>query len=179
MGVLRRILPVTLSAYMSVVAGCSDSSQAPTLFVGHAIGEGSGAWATHEPNQAIDPLSRCQQIIRSPLLEQSLPSAQKCRAFVDGGSYVIDIKESDQPSEKVFQFANWQVAVIILKYAGGERSRVVKEFDSRFSSGVPGQSWRAIGGEIIEIRPIEQLELFTGTPDASDAFLVVVSAGSK
>jgi hypothetical protein len=116
-------------------------------------------------------------MLRSPLLEQSLPSAKKCRDFVNSGSYTIDSKKSGQPTERVFQFANWRVSLIVLKYSSGERSRVVKEFDSRFSSSVPGQSWRASSGEIIEIRPIEQLKLFTGTPDASDAFLVVVSGG--
>jgi len=65
--------------------------------------------------------------------------------------------------------------VIVLKYASGERTRVVKEFDSRFTSRVPGQPWVASSEEAVEIRPIEQLEAFTGTPDASDAFLVVVS----
>jgi hypothetical protein len=113
------------------------------------------------------------------VLEQSLPSAQKCREFVNSGSYIIDIKESDQPMEKVFRFANFRVSVIILKYASGERIGVVKEFDSRFSSRVPGQSWVAAGGETVEIRPIEQLELFTGSPDTSDAFLVVVSGGGQ
>jgi hypothetical protein len=176
-GVLHKVSAVILSTAISFVVGCSDSAKpkAPTLFSGHAIGEGSAAWATNEPNQAIDPLSRCQQIVRSTVLEQSLPSARKCREFVNNGSYVIDIKESDQPMERVFQFANWRVSLIVLKYANGERSRVVKEFDSRFSSRVPGQTWLASGGEVIEIRSIEQLELFTGTPDTADAFLVIVS----
>jgi hypothetical protein len=94
---------------------------------------------------------------------------------VNNGSYLIDIKKTDQPMERVFQFTNWRVSVIVLKYASAERTGVVKEFDSRFSSRVPGQSWVASGGEAVEIRPIGELEAFTGTPDASDAFLVVVS----
>jgi hypothetical protein len=96
---------------------------------------------------------------------------------VHNGSYIIDSKGSGQPLERVFQFANWRVSTIVLKYSSVERSRVVSELNSRFSNRVPGQSWLASGGEIIEIRPIDQLELFTGSPDASDAFLVVVSGG--
>jgi hypothetical protein len=181
MGVLARIVPIVLSASISAVAGCSVSTKpkGPAVFVGHAIGEGSGAWAANEPNQAIDPLSRCQQIVRSTVLDQSLPSAQKCREFVNNGSYVIDATESGQPMEKVFQFTNWRVSAIVLKYASGERTRVVRQFDSRFLSRVPGQLWVASGREAVEIRPIEQLETFTGTPDASDAFLVVVSDKGK
>jgi hypothetical protein len=180
-GVLHKVSAVILSTAISFVVGCSDSAKpkAPTLFSGHAIGEGSAAWATNEPNQAIDPLSRCQQIVRSTVLEQSLPSAQKCLQFVNNGSYIIDRKESGQPMERVFQFTKWRVSVIVLKYASGERTRVVKAFDSRFSSRVPGQSWVAAGEEAVEIRPIEQLELFTGSPDSSDAFLVVVSGGGQ
>jgi hypothetical protein len=181
MAVLHKVLAVILSAGLSVVVGCSDSGKpkGPTLFSGHAIGEGSEAWASHEPNQAIDPLTRCQQIVRSTVLDQSLPSAQQCRGFVIYGVYEIDIKESGQPMERFFQFKNWRVLVIVLKYATAERTRVVKEFDSRFSSRVPGQSWVTSDGEAIEIRPIEQLEHFTGTPDTSDAFLVVISGEGK
>jgi hypothetical protein len=113
------------------------------------------------------------------VLDQSLPSAQKCRQFVNSGSYLIDIQNPDQPMERVFQFTNWRVSVIVLKYASAERTHVVKDFDSRFSSRVPGQSWVASGREAVEIRPIQQLEAFTGTPDASDAFLVVVSGEGK
>jgi len=180
-GVLHKVSAVILSTAISVVVGCSDSAKpkAPTLFSGHAIGEGSAAWANNEPNQAIDPLSRCQQIARSTALEQSLPSAQKCREFVNNGSYIIDIKEAGEPTERIFQFANWRVSLIALKYASGERTRLVKEFDSRFTSRAPGQSWVTSGGEAVEIRPIEHLELFTGTPDTSDAFLVVVSGGGQ
>ena len=180
-GVLHKISAVILSTAISFVVGCSDSAKpkAPTLFSGHAIGEGSGAWAANEPNQAIDPLSRCQQIVRSTVLDQSLPSAQKCRVFVNNGSYILDIAEAGEPKERVFQFVNWRVSVIVLKYSSGERSRVVSEFDSRFSRRVPGQSWVASGWEAVEIRPIEQLEAFTGTPDASDAFLVVVSGEER
>jgi hypothetical protein len=99
--------------------------------------------------------------------------------FVNNGSYILDIAEAGEPKERVFQFVNWRVSVIVLKYSSGERSRVVSEFDSRFSRRVPGQSWVASGWEAVEIRPIEQLEAFTGTPDASDAFLVVVSGEER
>jgi len=169
-----RLIPLCLVALM--IGGCSDSAkpESPTLFAGHAIGESSMAWAAKEPSQDIDPLGKCQQIIRSHLLEQSLESAQKCREFVDRGAYLIAVRDSN--GERLFRFTNWKLSMIVWTVAESERSRTLREFDSRFLNRIPGEAWSSKDGTRIEVLPIDQLKLFTGRPvTTKDGFLVVVS----
>jgi hypothetical protein len=145
--------------------------------VGHAIGESSMAWAAVE-FQEPDPLSNCQEMIRTPLLEQSLPSMQNCREFVSNGTYLIDFRDPKGVSEKIFRFTNWRLSLIVVQLGNGERSRVISELDSRFVNNVPGRAWRGKDGSVIELRPVEELRQITGNPVGSDGFLVVISAGS-
>src|SRR5262249_29253104 len=91
----RKLLASTLCVPVSMAIACSNSPKPenPTSFMGHVIGESSMAWAAEEPSQDMDPLSKCQQMIRTPILEQSLASAQNCRVFVDQGTYLIDLRD--------------------------------------------------------------------------------------
>jgi hypothetical protein len=133
-------------------------------------------WAGEEPVQDIDPLSKCQEIIRSPLLEQSLPSARKCHAFVDQGTYLIDMRGQNGQSEKVFRFTDWRLSMIVVRFGNNERSRTIAELNSDFVNIVPGRSWHGKDGVVIELQPVEQLRLITGNPANldGDGFLVVV-----
>jgi len=177
MNQIRKISCVMLSIGVSICNGCSQPAklEPPSLFGGHAIGENSGAFAMRE-GQDIDPLAKCQQIIASTFLEQSLASAQRCREFVDRGSYQINLRGADPSQERVFQFTNWRVSLIILRFKESERSKLVADFDARFTNSVPGRIWRTKDNNSLEIRPAEQLGLFTGKPNDSDGFLVVVTS---
>jgi len=178
--VFRKLLATALCVPVSMAIACSNSPKPenPTSFMGHVIGESSMAWAAEEPSQDIDPLSKCQQIIRSRLLEQSLASAQNCRAFVDQGTYLIDLRDPKGLSERVFQFTNWRLSMIVVQLGNNERSRVVAELNSHFVNSIPGRSWRGKDGTLIELQPAEQLRLITGNPTNLDGFLVVVSDGN-
>lgn len=134
------------------------------------------AWAAVEQLQDADPLSKCQEMIRSSYLEQSLPSMQKCRAFVDEGTYLIDLRGPNTLSERVFKFTDWRLSTIVVQLANNERKRVVAEFDSNFTNNIPGQSWHGTDGATIELQPVEQLTLITGNPSNSDGFLVIIGS---
>jgi hypothetical protein len=115
-------------------------------------------------------------MIRSPYLEQSLPTAQKCRTFVDQGTYLIDLKDPNGLSERVFRFTDWKLSLIVVRLGNNERSRVVAEFNSHFVNNIPGESWHGKDGAIIELRPVEQLTPITGNPANSDGFLIVIGS---
>ena len=132
------------------------------------------AWS-YEENFDPDPLSKCQEIVRSRLLDQRVESAQRCQDFVNRGSYLIDLRETKNPSAKVFKFTNWTLSLFIVAFADQERARVISELDSQFAKMVPGKVWAGEDGAIIEIRPPEDLSLITGKPGSSGEFLVVVS----
>jgi len=174
---IRRTFRAILSIGVCICCGCSQPAKVETLslFGGHAVGESSGAFAARE-GQDIDPLAKCRQIIGSTFLEQSLASAQKCREFVDRGSYQISLPGADPSHERIFQFTNWRVSSIVLKFKESERSKLVADFDARFTNLVPGRIWRTKDNDALEIRPAEQLELFTGKPNDSEGFLVAVTS---
>ena len=173
-------LPVVLACILSATAlACSNTPKPKprTSFMGHAMGESSMAWSYAEDFGDTDPLSKCQEIVRSSLLDHRLESAQRCRDFVDRGSYVIDLRETKNPSAKVFKFTNWTLSLFIVAFADQERARVTAELDSHFAKIVPGKVWAGKDGATIEIRPPEHLSLITGKPASSGEFLVVVSDG--
>jgi hypothetical protein len=171
-----KIFRAILSIGVWICNGCSQPAkvETPSLFGGHAVGESSGAFAMRE-GLDIDPLAKCQQIIRSTFLEQSLASAQRCREFVDRGSYQINLRGPDPIQERIFQFTNWRVSLIILRFKESGRNMLVADFDARFTNSVPGRLWRTRDNVSLEIRPAEQFELFTGKPNDSGGFLVVVT----
>jgi hypothetical protein len=173
----RKIFGAMLSIGVWICNGCSqpEKVETPSLFGGHAVGESSGAFAVRE-GQDIDPLAKCQQIIRSTFLEQSLASAQRCREFVDRGSYQINLRGAGPGQERIVVFTNWRVSSIILRFKESERSKLVADFDARFTNSVPGRIWHTKDNDALEIRPAEQLELFTGKPNDPDGFLVVVTS---
>jgi len=174
---IRKVIHAILSVGVWVCNGCSQPAkfESPSLFGGHAIGEGSGAFAARE-GQDIDPLEKCKQIITSTVLDQSLASAQRCREFVDRGSYQINLGSAGPSQERIIQFTNWRVSTIILKFEESERNKLEADFDARFTSSVPGRIWRTKDNDALEIRPAEQLELFTGKPNDSDGFFVVITS---
>ncbi len=170
-------LPVVFACILSATAFACSNTPKPkprTSFMGHAIGESSMAWS-YEENFDPDPLSKCQEIVRSRLLDQRVESAQRCQDFVNRGSYLIDLRETKNPSAKVFKFTNWTLSLFIVAFADQERARVISELDSQFAKMVPGKVWAGEDGAIIEIRPPEDLSLITGKPGSSGEFLVVVS----
>jgi hypothetical protein len=61
--------------------------------MGHTIGESSMGWASVE-NKNIDPLSNCQTILRSPLLDGVQELAQECQNFVSDGAYLITVQDA-------------------------------------------------------------------------------------
>ena len=123
----------------------------------------------------MDPLAKCQQIIRSTFLEQSLASAQRCREFVDRGSFQINLRGAEPGQERIFRFTNWKLSLILLRFNESERNKLLTDLDARFTNSVPGRIWRTKDHESVEIRPAEQLEIFTGKPNDSDGFLLVVT----
>ena len=172
-------LPVVLAGILSATAFACSNTPKPkprTSFMGHAIGESSMAWS-YEENFDPDPLSKCQEIVRSRLLDQRVESAQRCQDFVNRGSYIIDLRETKDPSAKVFKFTNWTLSMFIVAFADEERARVTAELDAHFKKIVPGKVWTGKDGATIEIRPPEHLSLITGKPASSGEFLVVVSDG--
>jgi len=176
LGLARCVIPSVISFYLALTCtSCSKptDSIAPTLFAGHALGEGSQAWAARE-NQQTDPLSKCQQIVSSPLLNQSLESARDCRKFVDTGSYLIDIRNPNGEDERFFQFTNWRLSTIILWFREDKRAKVIADFDARFLQKVPGETWRTKEGNYVQIRPIQEMRLWTGV-SRHDGLIVVTS----
>ena len=175
---IQKLFPVTLCISSWIGYACSEPArrEKPPLFVGHSLGENSGAWAAKEPNQNIDPLAKCQQVVQSLQLDESLQFVKSCREFVDRGFYQIDIRDSKEPEEKIFRFTNWRLTTIILKFGNAERSQVLADLDSRFTN--TGQLWQTKNADFIEILPATDLEKFTGIRDHSEGFLVVVSAGT-
>jgi len=144
------------------------------LFANHAIGESASTWALEEGGQEIDPLSKCQQMIWSQLIEQSLDSAKKCREFVDQGSYAIQVRGREEV-QKVFLFRRWRLSTIVIRFDEAERRRIAADFNSRFAVRVPNQSWQSADGDFVEIRPVNDLEFFVGSPSHDSGFIVVVS----
>jgi hypothetical protein len=173
----RWSLAILLCVPVPMIIGCSDSPkpESATSFMGHVIGESSMAWAAEEKFGDIDPLSKCQEIIRSPVTEQSLASAKKCHDFVDRGSYLIDVRDPKSLTERFFRFTNWRLSMIVVQFADNERSHIIAELDSHFANDIPGRSWHGKDRVLIEVQPVEQLNIITGNSGNLNGFLVVVS----
>ena len=158
---------------------CSHSPQAPprTAFMGHALGENSMAWASEEPTSDTDPLSKCQQIIHSAELQQYLDAQGRCQDFVEHGNYSIVLREPNRKRQRIYRFTHYVVSLMVVQYGNEERDRVIEELDSHFATIASKTDWRGKDGALIQIRPGEQLSLFTGRPETSEGFLVVISLG--
>ena len=146
--------------------------------MGHTLGENSMAWGSEEPADEPDPLSKCQEIVRSALSMQSPDSARQCQEFVNHGNYSIILREANTKREKLFRFSDWTLSLMVVQFGPEERNRVVTELDSHFENVVSNSVWHGKDGAVIEIRPAEQLRPLTGESTNSDGFIVVVSAAN-
>src|SRR5229473_4082802 len=88
---MRKLHAVIACILGSTASSCSNTikSEARTSFMGHTIGENSMTWSSEESYGDTDPLTRCREILRSDLLEQSLEPVHSCRDFVNRGTYRI------------------------------------------------------------------------------------------
>jgi len=144
--------------------------------MGHAIGENSMEWGSEAPINGTDPLSKCQQILRSPVMEQYLDAEKHCREFVDFGNYPIVLRDANRKSQRFYRFSRYRVSLMAVRYGDKARNQVIGELGSRFARLEDNRVWRGRDGAIIEIEPGEQMSLLTGGPENSDGFLVVISA---
>ena len=172
------IVAVLWACWLSATS-CSHSPEVPprTAFMGHAIGENSMAWGSEEPTSDPDPLSKCQQIIRSAVLERYLDADRRCQDFVNHGDYFIVLRDPNRKRQRFYRFTNYVVSLMAFQFEKEERYRVIEELDSHFTKGASKSAWRGKDGAFIEILPGEQMSLFTGKPENSEGFLVVISAG--
>jgi hypothetical protein len=159
-----------------VFSSCSSPKPpTPTVFMGHTIGESSMRWSSSE--NTSDPLSRCQEILRSPLSNALLDVTQQCQDFVNNGNYLIIVQDAHQIGrEKAYRFVHWKVVMIVVEFPLEEESNLIKELNSHFAVVVPGEKWLGKDGAAVEIRPNVEYRLFTGKTPKSDGFLVVVSS---
>ena len=135
-------------------------------------------WASEEPVDEPDPLSKCQEIVRSALSMQSPDSARQCQEFVNHGNYSIILREPNTKREKLFRFSDWTLSLMVVQFGQEERNRVVTELDSHLENVVSNSVWHGKDGAVIEIRPAEQLRPLTGESTNSDGFIVVVSVAN-
>jgi len=143
--------------------------------MGHAIGESSMAWGSEEPTSDPDPLSKCRQIVHSAVLEQYLDAEKRCQEFINHGDYSIVLRDPNRKRQRFYRFTNYVVSLMALQYGDEERDRVIEELNSHFAKVQSNRVWRGKDGAIIEIGPGEQMNLFTGGPENSDGFVVVIS----
>ena len=167
-------------AFGLIAISCSKAPEKPprTAFIGHTLGENSMAWGSEEPVDEPDPLSKCQEIVRSALAMQSPDSARQCQEFVNHGNYSIILREPNAKREKLFRFSDWTLSLMVVQFGQEERNRVVTELDSHLENVVSNSVWHGKDGAVIEIRPAEQLRPLTGESTSSDGFIVVVSVAN-
>jgi hypothetical protein len=160
-------------------SSCRNSPKPPTqtAFRGHTIGESSMGWSFSE--NTSDPLSRCQEMLQSPLSNNSLDVTQNCQNFVNNGDYLIIINDAHQPGkERAYRFTRWKVALIVVQVPREDESNLIKELNSRFTVVEPEKKWLGQDGAAVEIRPSAEYALFTGRTAKFEGFLVVVSSAN-
>ena len=157
---------------------CSRSPEAPTrtAFMGHAIGEDSVAWASEEPTSDPDPLSKCRQIVHSAVMEQYLDAGGHCQEFVNHGDYSIVLQDPNPKRQRFYRFTNYKVSLMAVQYGNEERDRVIEVLNSHFTKVVSDRVWRGKDEATIEIRPGQQMSLFTGGSENAHGFVVSISA---
>ena len=145
--------------------------------MGHTIGESSMGWSSSE--NTSDPLSNCQERLRSPVSNSSLDVTQKCQNFVDNGDYLIVIEDAHHLGrERAYKFIHWKVALMVVQLPREDESNLIKELNSHFAVAEPGKKWLGEDGAAIEIRPNAEYRFLTGRTAESDGFLVVVSSAN-
>jgi hypothetical protein len=175
----KLLLNLILLSGLFACSSCRDSPEPPipTAFMGHTIGESSMAWSSSE--NTTDPLSRCQEMLRSPVSNGLLEVTRKCQNFVDNGDYLIIIQDAHQLGmERAYKFIRWKVALIVVQLPREGESNLIKELNSHFAVAEPGKKWLGKDGAAIEIRPNAEYRLLTGRTPKSDGFFVVVSSAN-
>src|SRR6266478_688465 len=149
----------------------------PTAFMGHTIGESSMGWSSSE--NTTDPLSRCQELLRSSFLNVLPDVTQKCQEFVNNGDYLIILQDGNRLGrERAYKFIGWKLALIVVQLPHENESDLIKELNSHFAVVEPGKKWLGNDGAAIEIRPNAEYIFFTGKTSKSDGLLVVVSSAN-
>jgi len=170
---------LVLACSLLMCSSCSDSPTrpTPTAFKGHTIGESSMQWGSSENTN--DPLSRCQELLRSPFLDVLPDVTQKCQEFVNNGDYLIILQDGNRLGrERAYRFIGWKLALIVVQFPREYESDLIKELNSHFAVVEPGKKWLGNDRAAIEIRPNAEYIFFTGKTSKSDGLLVVVSSAN-
>jgi len=143
--------------------------------MGHTIGESSMQWSSSENTN--DPLSRCQELLRSSFLNVLPDVTQKCQGFVNDGDYLIILQDGSRlGGERAYRFIDWKLALMVVQLPREHESDLIKELNSHFAVVEPGKKWLGKDGAAIEIRPNAEYSLFIGKTSKYDGLLVVVSS---
>jgi hypothetical protein len=172
---LLSVLGFVCASLASLSCSTNSKPATRTVFMGHTIGESSMGWASVE-NKNIDPLSNCQTILRSPLLDGVQELAQKCQNFVSDGDYLIIVQDAVTHRERAYHFRKWKVDLIVTQLQHEDENDLIIKLNSRFAVVEPGKKWLGSDGASIEIRPNEDFKVFTGKTPKLDGFLVVISS---
>jgi len=170
-------LNLVLACSLLMCSSCSDSPKppTPTAFMGHTIGESSMQWSSSE--NTSDPLSRCQELLRSSFLNVLPDVTQECQRFVNNGDYLIILQDGSRlGGERAYRFIGWKLALIVVQLPREYESDLIKELNSHFAVAEPGKKWLGNDGAAIEIRPNAEFSLFIGKTSKYDGLLVVVSS---
>jgi hypothetical protein len=134
-------------------------------------------WSSSE--NTSDPLSRCQERLRSPVSNGSLDVTKKCQNFVDNGDYLIVIEDAHHLArDRAYKFIHWKVALMVVQLPREEESNLIKQLNSHFAVAELGKKWLGEDGAAIEIRPNDEYRLLTGRTPESDGFFVFVSSAN-
>ncbi len=134
------------------------------------------AWSSAESSDG-DPLTKCQELLRSPFAEPALESTRNCEEFVRFGNYLLTLT-TETGRERVYQFKDWRLASMIVQFGHEDFDRVLTDLNSRFVIVEPKKRWRGKDYAAIEIRPSQPLNQLTEKVLKPDDFSVVVSSAS-
>lgn len=169
------ILSLILASLSLSSCSAKSTTSTPTVVMGHRIGESSMGWSVAE-NSDGDPLSKCQEMIRSPLLDGFQHLAQKCQDFVDNGSYLIITQDARTRRERAYQFKKWKLALFVIQLRYEDEDNLIAKLNSQFNVVERAKRWLGKDGTSIEIRPNEDFSFFPGNAPKLEGVLVVVSS---
>jgi hypothetical protein len=96
-------------------------------------------WGSSENTN--DPLSRCQELLRSPFLDVLPDVTQKCQEFVSNGDYLIILQDGNRLGrERAYKFIGWKLALIVVQLPREYESDLIKELNSHFAVVAPGKN---------------------------------------
>jgi hypothetical protein len=108
-------------------------------------------------------------------MEQYLDVGGHCQEFINHGDYSIVLKDPNPKRQRFYRFTDYRVSLMAVWCGNDERDRVIEELNSHFTKVVSGSVWRGKDGATIDIRPGEQMSLFTGESENADGFVVSIS----